>query len=70
MHEAGLIMHCDGARIWNVAAEAGATLETLPHVMKTLCDPFDSMSLCMSKGLGAPIGSYVHHYLALCHHIG
>lgn len=27
--------------------------------MKNLCDPFDSMSLCMSKGLGAPIGSYV-----------
>ena len=46
----GLIMHLDGARIWNVAAETGLSL-------KELCDPFDSVSLCLSKGLGAPIGS-------------
>ncbi|CED84020.1 threonine aldolase [Phaffia rhodozyma] len=55
--EEGLIMHCDGARLWNVAAEKGATMETLPEVMKELCDPFDSVSVCLSKGLGAPIGS-------------
>ncbi|KAN0063960.1 hypothetical protein ACQY0O_003566 [Thecaphora frezii] len=46
----GLIMHLDGARIWNVAAETGLSI-------KELCDPFDSVSLCLSKGLGAPIGS-------------
>lgn len=46
----GLIMHLDGARIWNVAAETGLSL-------KELCDPFDTVSLCLSKGLGAPIGS-------------
>lgn len=42
-------LHLDGARIWNVAAEKGMSL-------KQLCDPFDSVSLCLSKGLGAPIG--------------
>ena len=45
----GLIMHLDGARLWNVHAETG-----LP--MHVLCEPFESVSLCMSKGLGAPIG--------------
>lgn len=38
-------MHLDGARIWHVAAETGLS-------MKELCDPFDSVSLCLSKGLG------------------
>jgi threonine aldolase len=38
-------MHLDGARIWHVAAELGTPL-------KELCEPFDSASLCFSKGLG------------------
>ncbi|EJT97948.1 threonine aldolase [Dacryopinax primogenitus] len=46
----GIKMHLDGARIWNVAAETGASLHEL-------CEPFDSVSLCLSKGIGAPIGS-------------
>ncbi|KAK0208511.1 pyridoxal phosphate-dependent transferase [Desarmillaria ectypa] len=43
-------MHLDGARLWHVAVETGLS-------MKELCDPFDTVSLCFSKGLGAPIGS-------------
>jgi len=43
-------MHLDGARIWHVAAETGKSL-------KELVEPFDTVSLCFSKGLGAPIGS-------------
>ncbi|PPQ76180.1 hypothetical protein CVT26_009357 [Gymnopilus dilepis] len=50
VHSQGMIMHLDGARIWHVAAETNTSL-------KELCDPFDSVSLCLSKGLGAPIGS-------------
>ncbi len=38
-------MHLDGARIWHVAAETGKTIGEL-------CEPFDSISLCFSKGLG------------------
>ncbi|KDQ54723.1 hypothetical protein JAAARDRAFT_196140 [Jaapia argillacea MUCL 33604] len=49
-HSQGIKMHLDGARIWHVAAETGMS-------MKELCDPFDSISLCFSKGLGAPVGS-------------
>ncbi|KAJ8588217.1 hypothetical protein M405DRAFT_820097 [Rhizopogon salebrosus TDB-379] len=49
-HARGIIMHLDGARIWHVAAETGL-------FMKELCDPFESVSLCLSKGLGAPIGT-------------
>lgn len=45
-----LKMHLDGARIWHVAAETGTPISEL-------CAPFDSVSLCFSKGLGAPIGS-------------
>jgi threonine aldolase len=45
-------MHLDGARIWEaVAANAGS----LPEF--TTC--FDSVSMCFSKGLGAPIGSII-----------
>ncbi|TFK23113.1 threonine aldolase [Coprinopsis marcescibilis] len=43
-------MHLDGARIWHVAVETQTPL-------KELCEPFDSISLCFSKGLGAPVGS-------------
>lgn len=46
----GVKMHCDGARLWEaVAAGAG----TLPE----FCQLFDTVSLCLSKGLGAPVGS-------------
>lgn len=48
--ELGLIFHLDGARIWNVHAATGLSLSELAR-------PFDSVSVCLSKGLGAPIGS-------------
>jgi threonine aldolase len=44
-HSHDIKLHLDGARIWHVAAETGTPLSTL-------CDPFDSVSLCFSKGLG------------------
>jgi threonine aldolase len=44
-HSIGVKMHLDGARIWHVAVETGMTLQEL-------CDPFDSVSVCFSKGLG------------------
>ena len=46
----GIAMHLDGARLWHVVAETG-------HPLAELCEPFDTVSLCFSKGLGAPIGS-------------
>ncbi|KAH9921961.1 pyridoxal phosphate-dependent transferase [Epithele typhae] len=49
-HSNGINMHLDGARIWHVAAETGTPLDEL-------LAPFDTVSLCFSKGLGAPIGS-------------
>jgi len=49
-HEAGLLTHLDGARLMNAAvAERISASE--------ISEPFDSISLCLSKGLGAPIGS-------------
>jgi len=43
-------LHCDGARLWEaVVAGAGSLVE--------YCSLFDTVSLCFSKGLGAPIGS-------------
>lgn len=50
MKERGVILHCDGARIWEVCAKTGLSLQEF-------CAPYDSVSLCLSKGLGAPIGS-------------
>src|SRR6185295_14999940 len=51
-HALGMAAHLDGARLWN-AAVAGATTE------KELAAGFDSISVCLSKGLGAPAGSVV-----------
>lgn len=48
--EFGLIFHLDGARIWNAHVATGIPLDELAA-------PFDSVSVCLSKGLGAPIGS-------------
>ncbi|KDQ13193.1 hypothetical protein BOTBODRAFT_45381 [Botryobasidium botryosum FD-172 SS1] len=46
----GIKLHLDGARLWNVAVAGAGTLEEYG----SLCD---SVSVCFSKGLGAPIGS-------------
>ncbi len=46
----GLTMHLDGARIWNAHIASGVSfLEYGRH--------FDTVSVCLSKGLGAPVGS-------------
>ena len=50
--EAGLHLHCDGARIWNASVATGIPLERYGRL-------FDSLSVCFSKGLGAPVGSAV-----------
>lgn len=47
-----LIFHLDGARIWNAHVATGISLPELTA-------PFDSVSVCLSKGLGAPIGSVI-----------
>jgi threonine aldolase len=49
-HERGLASHLDGARLFNAAAVAG-------QPAAALCAGFDSVSVCFSKGLGAPVGS-------------
>lgn len=43
-------LHLDGARLWNASAETGIS-------MAEYCSYFNSVSLCLSKALGAPIGS-------------
>jgi threonine aldolase len=49
-HQHGLVMHLDGARLWNAIVATGiAAVEWASN--------FDSVSVCFSKGLGAPIGS-------------
>jgi threonine aldolase len=46
----GLGLHLDGARLWNAAAAGG-----VPEA--ELAAPFDTVAVCLSKGLGAPVGS-------------
>ncbi len=48
----GLAMHLDGARIWNAHVETGISLSEYARY-------FESLSVCLSKGLGAPIGSLI-----------
>ncbi len=47
-----LPLHLDGARLWNASSATGISI-------KEYCSHFDSVSLCFSKGLGAPVGSIV-----------
>lgn len=46
----GLNLHLDGARLFNASVATQTSIADL-------CAPFDSVSICFSKGLGAPIGS-------------
>lgn len=49
-HARGLLAHLDGARLMNAVVASGVAA-------RTWCASFDSVSLCLSKGLGAPVGS-------------
>ena len=49
-HGSGLAVHLDGARIWNAAV-------ALRRPVAELCAPADTVMCCLSKGLGAPVGS-------------
>ena len=67
----GLATHLDGARLFNAAVEVGARrtegrrdgdhqgsdARDPRQVAREICAQFDSVSLCLSKGLGAPVGS-------------
>jgi threonine aldolase len=49
-HARGIAMHLDGARIWNAHVASGVSFTEYGNY-------FDTISVCLSKGLGAPIGS-------------
>jgi threonine aldolase len=49
-HERGVRVHMDGARIFNAAAALGIPVHTIAA-------PADTVMFCLSKGLGAPVGS-------------
>jgi threonine aldolase len=49
-HKRGISTHLDGARLFNAHIHSGLS-------MKDLTSGFDSVSICLSKGLGAPVGS-------------
>jgi threonine aldolase len=51
-HNRGLRVHCDGARLFNAAVALGVT----PAELVVECD---TVTVCVSKGLGAPVGSVV-----------
>lgn len=46
----GIALHLDGARLWNASAATGTSVAELAA-------PFDTVTVCFSKGLGAPVGS-------------
>jgi threonine aldolase len=51
--EHGIHVHLDGARLWNACSIPGA-----PSLTEYAAE-FDSVSVCISKSLGAPVGSYI-----------
>ncbi|HLF13534.1 MAG TPA: GntG family PLP-dependent aldolase [Bacteroidota bacterium] len=50
--DAGIQLHMDGARIWNASAASGVSYPDYARYA-------DSLSVCFSKGLGAPVGSMI-----------
>ena len=61
--ENGIMMHMDGARIFNASIETGISV-------KDYASYFDSISFCFSKGLGAPVGSILcgsEEFIAIAH---
>jgi threonine aldolase len=50
--ELGLRVHLDGARLFNAAAATGTT-------PREFAEPFDTVTVCLSKGLGCPVGALV-----------
>lgn len=64
-HALGMATHLDGARIWNAAVATGST-------ERELAAGFDTISVCLSKGLGAPVGSVVagtREVIKRCHRL-
>ncbi len=59
--ERGLACHLDGARLWNASAATGIA-------EKDYAAPFDTVTVCLSKGLGAPVGSVFAASAALVKH--
>ena len=57
-HSQGLNVHLDGARLWNAHVTSGRTLADLVR-------PVDTVSVCFSKGLGAPVVSWLAGEAAL-----
>jgi threonine aldolase len=53
-HARGLATHLDGARLFNAAVASGGDARA---TARRLAEPFDTVSVCFSKGLGAPVGS-------------
>jgi threonine aldolase len=65
VHEHGIKLHIDGARIFNAAAD-----QNVP--VKELSSPADSITFCLSKGLAAPVGSMIcgtEEFIAKVHRI-
>jgi threonine aldolase len=58
--ERGLLLHMDGARIFNAAADQGVSA-------RALAEPADSISFCLSKALCAPVGSLLCGSRAFIH---
>ncbi|MCG9895691.1 MAG: aminotransferase class I/II-fold pyridoxal phosphate-dependent enzyme [Fimbriimonadaceae bacterium] len=50
VHEFGAPVHLDGARAFNATRSLGTSIDQM-------VEPFDSLTFCLSKGLGCPIGS-------------
>ncbi len=62
-HAAGLRVHLDGARIFNAAVALGKSVAQISR-------KFDSIMFCLSKGLGAPVGSLLvgsHEFIKQAH---
>ncbi|KAE8151343.1 pyridoxal phosphate-dependent transferase [Aspergillus avenaceus] len=51
-HSNGILVHLDGARLWEAVVYASGR-----YSLRDYASTFDSISVCFSKGLGAPIGS-------------
>lgn len=53
----GIKLHLDGARLWEAVVAAAESPSEYRALLSEYCSLFDTVTMCFSKGLGAPVGS-------------
>lgn len=66
-HENDIKLHLDGARLWEAVVAGAESPGQYQSLLSDHCSLFDTVTMCFSKGLGAPVGSILVGSQAVIH---